>query len=91
MAGGSVRLKRLMRHKPPKRRFWAIQIKQSKGYARHFRPTYAMANVGHPSHTSDFWGSVREGQGRARKASTAFRPPKAKDWERAASTCLVRA
>jgi hypothetical protein len=30
------------------------------------------------------------GQGRARKASTAFRPPKAKDWERAASACFVR-
>jgi hypothetical protein len=29
-----------MRHKPPKRRFWAIQTKRSKGYAHRFRPTY---------------------------------------------------
>jgi hypothetical protein len=36
MAGESVRLKRL---KPPKRQFWAIQTKRSKGCAHHFCPS----------------------------------------------------
>jgi hypothetical protein len=37
-----------------------VLVKRSLGFARHFRPTYAGANVGHPSHSRQFVPTLPE-------------------------------